>query len=128
MPAIEKIRGNYLMSFITDLARQGKDRALSRTLEALSRQFVGRYGTLSDIRLDSRERKIELELLLKGESTPVRIFIQRYDILSEEEKSYIVCRDITVSREWMKALAEDFLREKKFEIPHKYAKFLEAII
>lgn len=116
------------MSFITDLARQGKDRALSRTLEALSRQFVGRYGTLSDIRLDSRERKIELELLLKGESSPVRIFIQRYDILSEEEKSYIVCRDITVSREWMKALAEDFLREKKFEIPHKYAKILEAII
>ena len=71
------------MSLIKDLARQGKDKVISRTLEALGRQAVSRYGTLCDITLDSLDRKIELEVLLKGESSPIRISINRFDIISE---------------------------------------------
>lgn len=115
------------MSFITELARQGKDRAVSKTLEILAGQFIGRYGTLSDLRLDSHERKIDLEVLLKGESSPVRISISRYDIVSEGQKKYIVFRDVTVSREWMRALAEDILKEKRFELPRKFGRFLDML-
>ncbi|HNU74276.1 MAG TPA: hypothetical protein PKM95_05475 [Deltaproteobacteria bacterium] len=116
------------MSLITDFARQGKDRALSRTLMVLGRKFVSKYGTLCDIKLDSHERKIELQVLLKGEPAPIEVLINRYDIVSEGENSYVIFHDITVSREWMKILAEDHLCGKKFEIPHKYARLLDVII
>ncbi len=116
------------MGHIKDLARQGKDKALSRTLEILGRQAVSRYGTLCDITLDSLHRKIEIEVLLKGESCPVRISINRFDIVFEGDQASVVFRDIAVSREWMKTLAEDILKDRPLKIPRKYAKLIDKIV
>lgn len=116
------------MSLIKDLARQGKDKALSRTLEVLGRQAVSRYGTLRDITLDSLDRRIEIEVLLKGESSPIRISINRFDIVFEGEEASVVFRDIAVSREWMKTLAEDILKDRPLKMPLKYAKLLDKIV
>ncbi|HPD21029.1 MAG: hypothetical protein ACOX3E_04550 [Desulfomonilia bacterium] len=116
------------MSLVKDLARQGKDKMLSKTLEVLGRQVVSRYGTLRDITLDSHARKIEIEVLLEGESSPIRVSINRFDIVFEGEEAMVIFRDIAVSRAWMKTLAEDILVGKPLKIPHKYAKLLDKII
>ena len=116
------------MSLIKDLARQGKDKAISKALEVLGRQAVSRYGTLCDITLDSHDRKIDIEVLLKGEPSPIRISINRFDIVFEGEQASVILRDITVSREWMKTLAEDILKDRPFRIPRKYAILIDKII
>lgn len=115
------------MSLMADLARHGKDRALSRAIEALGRRHLARYGELSRVRLDSGGRTVVLEVLLRGETEPVCVSINRYEVLSEEQRDFVVVRDISVSREWMKALAEDVLKGRRFEIPHALAKVLEAL-
>jgi|GEM_PF-490427 hypothetical protein len=117
----------YPMSLIKDIARQGKDKVLSRALEVLGRKVVSRYGTLCDITLDSLDRKIEIEVLLEGESIPIRISINRFDIVFEGGEARVIFRDIAVSRAWMKTLAEDILEGRALKIPRKYAKLLDKI-
>lgn len=116
------------MGHLKELARQGKDKALSKALEVLGETVISRYGKLIGIRLDSLTRRIEAEVLLRGETAPLSVSIENYEIVSEEGKSFITCNKISVSREWMKILADDLLKEKKLEIPSKYAKLLEIII
>lgn len=116
------------MGFIKDLARQGKDKALSKSLELLAESAVSRYGRLISIRLNSLNRTVELEVMLKGESAPLSIKMNEYEIITEEGKHYLTCSDISVSREWMKILAEDLLKGKRLEVPAKYAKLVEAVI
>ena len=55
------------MGLVRDLARQGKDKAVSKALEILVVRVVGRYGRLTALRLDSRTRSIAVELVLLGE-------------------------------------------------------------
>ncbi|MFY9396987.1 MAG: hypothetical protein WAR22_01345 [Desulfomonilia bacterium] len=115
------------MGLMTDLAGRGKDHALSRAIIALIGRPLARYGELSQIRVDSGGRTVELEILLKGEAEPVCISITRYEVLSEGKRDFVVIKEISVSREWMKALAEDLLKDRRFAVPHALAKILEAL-
>lgn len=116
------------MGHIRELVRQGKDKAVSKALEVLGESVIAKYGKLIAVRIDSLARRIELEVLLKGETTPLRVSIENYEIISEEGRSFITCSEVSVSREWMKILADDILKEKRIEIPSNYAKLLEAIV
>jgi len=116
------------MGVIRNLARQGKDRAVSKTLTALCDRFLSKYGKLIDIRLDSNDRRITVEVLLKGEPEPVSIRLEDYEIVSEGQRHFITCRGVHVSREWMRALANDLIRDRRFEIPSKYARLLDIIV
>ncbi|MBN2297667.1 MAG: hypothetical protein JXM72_03690, partial [Deltaproteobacteria bacterium] len=93
------------MGTFTTIARQTKDRAVSRTLETLGQSYARRFGKIMDLKLDSENKEIHLEILLKGESDPVTIHVWRYEIISEGGRHYLVAGDIAVSREWMEALA-----------------------
>ncbi|HNY64859.1 MAG TPA: hypothetical protein PKM41_05435 [Deltaproteobacteria bacterium] len=116
------------MGLVRDLARHGKDRAISKALEVLGESVVSRYGHLKGFRLDSAARTIDLEVLLKGESEPVTVTLHDYRFLTEGDRSYVTVGDVSVSREWMMILAEDLLKDKRFEIPAKYARLLDAVI
>jgi hypothetical protein len=116
------------MGLVRDFARHGKDKAISKALEVLGESVISRYGRLMGFKLDSLARSIDLEVLLKGESTPITLTLHDYRFLSEGDKSFVTVGGVSVSREWMKILAEDLLKEKKFEIPAKYARLLDAVI
>jgi hypothetical protein len=116
------------MGIIKDLAQQSRDKAVSKMLTIFGGELLGKYGKIMDIRLDSIERRIEIEVLLKGEPAPVDIRLEDYRIVSEGQRHFISCREILISREWMRILAEDLIRDRTFEIPSKYARLLDAII
>jgi hypothetical protein len=113
---------------LRDLARQGKDMAISKALEVLGERVVGRYGKLLGFTLDSLTRRIDVQVLLKGEEIPVTLSIRNYQILYDGGRSFVVITDVSVSREWMHVLAEDLLQGKRFEIPVKYARILDSLI
>ncbi len=115
------------MGMLKKIARQSKDRALSLALEKVLHHYAERFGKVMHLRIDSERREIHLEILLKGETEPVEIIVRNYEIVSEEGRHYILAHDIDVSREWMKALADEYIREKPFEVPAKYMKMLEII-
>lgn len=115
------------MGLIRDLARHGKDKTVSKALEVLGETVVSRYGTLSGLTLDSLTRRIDLELVLKGDDVPVTLTLHEYRFLTEDDKSYVIISRVEVSREWMELLAADLLVGRRFEIPSKYARLLDAL-
>ena len=72
------------MGTFTNIARQGKDKALSKALEALGQRYAGKFGKIMELKLDSANREIHLTILLKGESEPVIIHVKGYEIIAED--------------------------------------------
>jgi hypothetical protein len=115
------------MGMLKYIAQQGKDKAISLALEKLAQRYAERFGKVMNLKIDSKSREIRLEILLKGETEPVEIHVKHYEIISEEGRHFILAHDIDVSRQWMKALADEYIRAKPFEVPAKYMKMLEII-
>jgi hypothetical protein len=115
------------MGHINDLAVISKDKALSKALELALEAVLRKYGKLISIKLDTSSRVIDLEILLKGESLPISMSMSDYRTIREGERHFITCGKVSVSREWMKTLAEDVLEGRLFEIPSKYSKLFHLL-
>jgi hypothetical protein len=101
-----------------------RDKALSKGVELAVNSRIRRFGKVLKFQLDSREKTIELEILLKGEHEPLRVTVERYEIVEEGGRYYLLAENIVTSREWINTVAESYLVGQRFEIPERYAKIL----
>ena len=62
-----------------------------------------------DLKINSQDKSIEVELLLKGEQNPMKVIIQKYELVDGPETDFIIVHKATASREWMGVLLENFL-------------------
>jgi hypothetical protein len=77
----------------------------------------GRMGRMINLQIDSKRKSIHLELELKGEAERIQIQIPSYEVVQEGETTYVELGEIRVSREWMNALAQKYLKNQRFEVP-----------
>ena len=84
-------------------------------------------GALTDLKLDTSARWMQAELQLKGETEPVRIRVQEYELREENGRAFIVIKAVDSSREWLTTLLRDFAVDKPFELPDSVKKFLPMI-
>ena len=105
-----------------------KDWLIEKAGAALLNQAVLKpYGTLTTLKLDTTARWLEAELELKGETQPVKVRVQEYELREEGPRAFFVVKSIDTSREWLTTLARDFLVDKPFELPDSVKKFLPMI-
>jgi hypothetical protein len=112
------------MSFFSGI----KDSAVSFAAEKIIKQKIKRYGDMLDFKIDSMNKKIDLKIILAGESEPLFVTINEYEFLETDNDSFIVVRKIVTSKEWMNLLIEDFLKEKKIQIPAKYTGLMKMVL
>lgn len=110
----------------TGLAK-GASAALSKTLRAVANRFLKRYGRLESFRLDLADRTIDATVTLWGESEPLQVRIAGFEFVEEDGEVAIVIRGIDVSKEWMAALAGDFVVGRPFALPEEAAKVVRAL-
>jgi hypothetical protein len=110
------------------MIRALKDKTLSRGLTPAINAWIKEYGTLQSLEVDSRQKRIELEILLHGEPRPIHVTVDRYELVMEEDRCFILSEGIVSSREWIDALARNFLAGRRFEIPRRYAKMLKIVL
>lgn len=87
-----------------------------------------RYGSMLNLNLDSKNKKINLEVMLVGEKESLSINIGEYKILQENDKFYIQIDDVSTSRTWLNVVATETLNGQKLELPSKIAKLLKVIV
>ena len=75
------------------------------------------FGVMTTLQIDSANKKATLDLELKGETQPLRVTINRYELTTQEDKTFLEIKELTTSREWINILAGEFLKGKKFEVP-----------
>ena len=110
------------------MLQKAKDSALAKVVQMIANHFFEDIGKVLELRIDSQEKKILLQLLLQGESEPVSVAIHKYQIVQIDQDYFFIVDDITITKEWMDTLAKKYFLHKKFAIPSAYAKYLNKII
>ena len=105
-----------------------KDAALSRAFRALVNARIGEYGEMLKLTVDSEHKRIEAEVMLEGESSPITVTVQRYELFEKDGKYFLSVEGIRTSRAWIDTLALSYLEGRRFEIPPTYAKILKTVV
>lgn len=95
-----------------------KDRVLEQmALAYLNGNLLAPYGRATSLRINSSAKTICIEAELKGESSPVRIEVNDYEIKQEGSRYLARVKGVSTSREWLTTLAMKHLRNVPFELP-----------
>ncbi len=107
-----------------------KDTALGATV----RQFLGSklegYGKIEQLKIDTKNHLIEVEVRLEGENTPVQVTLRGYEIVEKDGVTHISAPTgaFTASRIWLGKLLNAQLAGRSFVIPEKYAQYARGLI
>ena len=106
-----------------------KDRAIElAALTYLNSKLLGPYGRATSLQIDSRARTLRLSLELKGEPSPVELEVAEYEIIREEERYFALVKQVRTSREWLTALAQAELCNRRFELGPKLGPVLMKLM
>lgn len=116
--------GDFVKGAISSVKDAGSGVAVEKWLE----RELAPYGQLLGFQLNSREKSIRLNVHLKGEVHNVEIDIQRYEVVQQGGRDYIIVRQASASREWLRAAAQNFLVGRMIEIPAQYAGLAKMVL
>ena len=71
---------------------------------------------MTQIQIDSTAKRIHIELELKGETSPIQIDVQSYELTTKAGETHIKIGEINTSREWINLLINDYLPADKKDI------------
>jgi hypothetical protein len=117
-----------LLDTIRDLAHAAKDAGASFVVERAIAHRLQPYGRMLNLSIDSKTKRIRLEVLLQGESEPITITIDEYEVATAAGADFILVKKASASREWMNALLQDFALGKKIPLPAKYASMVKSLL
>lgn len=106
-----------------------KDRVMEyAALSYLNAKLLVPYGRATSLEIDSKARTLRMNLELKGEAAAVELEITEYEIVNEEGRYFGVVKGVRTSREWLTALAQDQLCNRKFELGPKAGPLLMKLM
>ena len=106
------------------LISRTKDAALRKALLHFLKPRFERYGEISHLEVNTTDKLVTAEVLLKGESLPFVISEARYRIERRGDESWIVFYGTKVSKEW----AQNFLDDQFPEITARLPKMVEMLL
>ena len=117
-----------LLDAFKEMAVAVKDAGTSFVVERAVAHRLQPYGRMLNLSIDSKTKRIRLELLLKGETEPVTITIDEYQVTNSAGADFIVINKASASREWINALLQDFALGKKVPLPAKYSNMVKTVL
>ena len=106
-----------------------KDRLISERIKQELNTHLARYGEVLDVKLNTRERSVQLFIKLKGEPDPTTVNISKYELIKEDTKLWLTfdSQSIEASREWLTLLLQDQAGRQRLPVPQKYAWAVEFL-
>jgi hypothetical protein len=80
------------------------------------------YGRVTSLKLNSDSGELDVTLDLNGEVEPLRVHIQEYEIIQEDQKMFLIIHRVVTSRAWLTALARNLAVGRKLELPDEIAR------
>lgn len=109
-----------------------KDSLISYIISRILSAEIEDYGEMVSFSIDSKDKNMTIELLLKGENETTEMRIGPYSLLDEGSKTYVAFDEIRTSKEWLTILVNKyllrFLPEKRIEIPTYYCKLAKLVL
>ena len=109
---------------IMKMAQGVKDSALALLIKKFVNDRLPQYGQVVDCAIDTGNGRVRLRCLLKGENETIDAAIERYEIVREEDGSYIRLKEFSSSREWLTVLLQRYLVDKQYKLPSAISSLL----
>ena len=103
---------------LSDLIHRAKGKAIDAAARLWLQQKLKRFGTMTSLHIDSKQKTIRLELELKGESTPITVEVDGYELVQQNDETFLRLKNVSTSREWMTVLMREFLPGQQFKVPN----------
>jgi len=94
-----------------------KDAVASRAAQVWANTLIARYGKVQDLKIDSRQKTLEVSCLLEGEASPLTVRIEKYVVESAGEKKFLRATAFTCSRPWLQKVLADHGPRQRLELP-----------
>ena len=94
-----------------------KDALASQAARSYANGLIKAYGEVRELKIDSKEKTVEVLCDLNGEHEPVRLRVDEYQIENKAGKSYIRVKAVSCSRPWLQAALRDHACNRSFELP-----------
>ncbi|HHY84222.1 MAG TPA: hypothetical protein GYA07_01615 [Verrucomicrobia bacterium] len=106
-----------------------KDRMTEQVaLAYLNGNLLAPYGRATRLEIHSADRRLRIEVELRGETAPLEVEIGGYDISCEGERYFIGVKEVRTSREWLTAMARDQFGKGPLEVPASAGRWLMKLL
>lgn len=105
-----------------------KGQLISIAAKQFLSSYLKDYAQMLNFSVEPATRTISLELLPKGEPSPIKVTLTGYEITQSGNKATIQFAQTAASREWIDTLLAEYLRGKPFELPAKAAPLLKLLL
>ena len=111
------------------LIAKAKGQTFSKAAHKMVEYYLKKkqIGELKEFNIDTNTRTLTISFTPKFFKEVLTIQATNYNILKGEDKSYLTFDKITTSKNWNDARFKSLIKERKIEIPAKYAKFINLI-
>ena len=116
------------MSLFKDLLDKTKGQAVSMAGRQFLNAYLEKYGTMLNFSVQPDTKTITAEILLKGESAPLRLTLGGYEIGGPADKPTLRIANATASREWLEVVLKEYLVGKPIDLPPKAAPLLKLLL
>jgi hypothetical protein len=107
---------------------QVKDSGASAAIERWLGKELADYGELLDFKLNSRNKTVEVHILLRGDKENLTVHIDEYELSSSGGEDYVTVRRARASRPWVDAVLRNFILNKKHRIPQQYSSMVKLVL
>jgi len=94
-----------------------QDSALESAARLYLNQEVRSFGKISQLSIDRKQRKLFVQVELKGETSPVSVNVDRYELTEKEGSTFVTIHDVTASREWIGLALQKYVTGRQFRLP-----------
>ena len=106
---------------------RSKDATLAFTARVAINRRLGSIGTMTELSIDTKEKRIRVRLDLIGEKEPIEVEILRYHLKTKGETTHITIEEATASREWLTVALREFVVGQDITIPAKAGALLKLL-
>jgi len=127
MSLFDKLKEKAVGSMKSTLS-SSKDATHSAVFKAAINPFIRKYGQILAFKIDSQEKSMLFEIMLKGEARPIRIDIKKYQFIHKDERFFVKILRVDANRFWMDTIMNTFVIDQEFELPVELNKPIQTIM
>jgi hypothetical protein len=112
---------------VQNLFRKSKDVTIAAAARFAVNVRLRGIGQMTELSIDTKERRVFARIELIGEAEPIEIEIVRYSLKIKENVTKLTIEEATASRPWITAALQEFVVGETFTIPKKAAAILKLL-
>jgi hypothetical protein len=122
-PGRSRSSNNSVRGFL----QRSKDAAVGFSAKVALNGKLRGIGEVTELSIDTKNKRIRLQLELVGETAPIEINITRYQLRSSEHGARLTIEEATASRPWLDTTLQQFVVGETFPVPQKVEALLKLL-